>query len=84
MILIATIALTILHPGRCFQGCWTIRAVKKDEPPGHAVCDAAAVTILKPTRREKGFPPPLPQGENMPMLHSGPKLSVAKIVVHSK
>jgi hypothetical protein len=27
MILIATISLTLLHPGPCFQGAWQTRAV---------------------------------------------------------
>jgi hypothetical protein len=35
MILIATGALTVLHPGRCFRGHWKILAIGKDEEPGY-------------------------------------------------
>ncbi|KAK5046221.1 hypothetical protein LTR84_008364 [Exophiala bonariae] len=35
MILIATGALTVFHPGRCFQGHWKILAIEKDEEPGY-------------------------------------------------
>ena len=30
MILIATISLTLLHPGPCFQGTWQTRAVMSE------------------------------------------------------
>lgn len=77
MILIATGALTILHPGRCFRGCWTIREVKQDEGLGYTTCDAATMSMLKlPTAMGKGCPPSLSQEANISPHHSVPKLSV--------
>lgn len=47
MILVATGALTIFHPGRCFLGYWNLPASGKDQEAGCDLYDTDDVTPPK-------------------------------------
>lgn len=51
MILVATGALTIFHPGRCFLGYWEIPASRKDQ---EVACDSYDTDNVTPTKTPVG------------------------------
>lgn len=53
MVLVATVVLTIFHPGYCFQGCWTIAeglCTNRDVRAGYD--HRGEITEREPTAKE--------------------------------
>lgn len=70
MILIATSALTVLHPGRCFHGHWKIPAGSKDRQPGYDSDDTGVTTPPKtPVAVVKECSRASAEGENIQSRH---------------